>query len=731
MITNKFNKASFNNFKAFGEEMQEFSIKPITLIYGPNSIGKSSFLHSQLFLEYFKENYNHLNIVKTAFAGDELDLGGFKNIIHKHDIKKTMVYKFEYFKKNDILNILSSNSVTLMELYEKKFFEQNITIENIVTKLDSNYKNFEIKFKYLLETIVLKKIFAYEHIDFKNENDLNKDIDKLNSKTQNIRQNAMADHFNTTIEKLYEIDKIISDNYEEKFNNAIQSLKEEQDTLEKAMLFTLHTNAEDMMSRITFLKYLVSIQNIQYNLKLQYTEDSEVDIVIELYIDNEQVFTYKLADKTLSVNEKHLVIREFNHLGKKNYLYMNISHPWNNYNDDNFSFIPLIENSFFNKNKNQYFGPLRYYPERWELYDFDKNEKKDDTKKSTSIKSKVIVNLISFVFQIEKKFSDKNNNFIFEFIGLILSTIGMFLLIIGSLIDKNYRDLLVSNDNLIDLFNQVLSVKFNIIRKHKFKSRDAFKNLINSEILQDKLNNWLQDVKKLKSSYSIKVSTHPITYLHIFLKRLGKLLNTENINYAKKIIEFDNIDKADSTLTRVFYKIGLTIQSVWNFCERKLKIKQRYEKKLIFTDLSKNTEVTPRDIGLGISQVLPLLISAMGDKNTKLFIEQPELHLHPAVQMELMDEFIKSFNENKNEFILETHSEHMLLRIMKRMRYTAENREGRNKTLDLTPDDICLLYVDFHKGKTFIRELKLDKDGTLLSKWPNGFFEDSYNEMFS
>ena len=729
MITNKFNKASFNNFKAFGEEMQEFSIKPITLIYGPNSIGKSSFLHSQLFLEYFKENYNHLNIVKTAFAGDELDLGGFKNIIHKHDIKKTMVYKFEYFKKNDILNILSSNSVTLMELYEKKFFEQNITIENIVTKLDSNYKNFEIKFKYLLETIVLEKIFAYEHINFKNENELNKDKEKLNSKMQNIRQNAMADHFNTTIEKLYEIDKIILDNYEEKFNNAIQSLKEEQDTLEKAMLFTLHTNAEDMMSRITFLKYLVSIQNIQYNLKLQYTEDSEVDIVIELYIDNEQVFTYKLADKTLSVNEKHLVIREFNHLSKKKHLHINISHPWNNYNDYNFSFKLIIENSLFNKNKNQYYGPLRYYPERWELYDFDKNEKKDDTKKSTSIKSKVIGNLILFVFQIEKKFSDKNNNFIFEFIGLILSTIGMFLLIIGSLIDKNYRDLLVSNDNLIDLFNQVLSVKFNIIRKHKFKSRDAFKNLINSEILQDKLNNWLQDVKKLKSSYSIKVSTHPITYLHIFLKRLGKLLNTENINYAKKIIEFDNIDKADSTLTRIFYKIGLTIQSVWNFCERKLKIKQRYEKKLIFTDLSTNTEVTPRDMGLGISQVLPLLISAMGDKNTKLFIEQPELHLHPAVQMELMDEFIKSFNENKNEFILETHSEHMLLRIMKRIKQTSDGTI-KDDALKLTTDDICLLYVDKDEHQTYIQELRLNKKGKLLDHWPNGFFEEGYKERF-
>ncbi len=150
---------------------------------------------------------------------------------------------------------------------------------------------------------------------------------------------------------------------------------------------------------------------------------------------------------------------------------------------------------------------------------------------------------------------------------------------------------------------------------------------------------------------------------------------------------------------------------------------------IVFTDILKQTEVTPRDMGLGVSQMLPILISTMGSKDTKIYLEQPELHLHPAVQMELMDEFIKSHNENNNEFMMESHSEHMLLRVMKRLRQTAKGTL-EDKSLRLTPDDVCLLYVDNDKEQTYVRELRLSKSGKLLDHWPNGFFEEGYKERF-
>lgn len=148
-----------------------------------------------------------------------------------------------------------------------------------------------------------------------------------------------------------------------------------------------------------------------------------------------------------------------------------------------------------------------------------------------------------------------------------------------------------------------------------------------------------------------------------------------------------------------------------------------------FFDESTQTAVHPQDMGVGISQSLPIIVASHLYKDTNIYIEQPELHLHPKLQMEIADEFIKSINENDNSFVIESHSEHLLLRIMKRMRHTAEDKV-EDESLQLTPDDVCLLYVDNNGETTYIKELELDTDGTLLDPWPNGFFEEGHKERF-
>ena len=53
-----------------------------------------------------------------------------------------------------------------------------------------------------------------------------------------------------------------------------------------------------------------------------------------------------------------------------------------------------------------------------------------------------------------------------------------------------------------------------------------------------------------------------------------------------------------------------------------------------------------------------------------------------------------------------------------------------DESLRLTPDDVALLYVDNDGENTYILELELDEDGTLLDPWPGGFFEEGFNERF-
>lgn len=141
---------------------------------------------------------------------------------------------------------------------------------------------------------------------------------------------------------------------------------------------------------------------------------------------------------------------------------------------------------------------------------------------------------------------------------------------------------------------------------------------------------------------------------------------------------------------------------------------------LTLVDQRTNSKVTHRDVGTGVSQILPILVAASGAHDSLIAIEQPEIHLHPAMQAELGDIFIESMHNNKNAFLLETHSEHLMLRVQRRI------RDGV-----LSKDDVCVLYVSPGPDGSRFMELRLDDEGDFVDEWPGGFFEESFRERFS
>lgn len=150
---------------------------------------------------------------------------------------------------------------------------------------------------------------------------------------------------------------------------------------------------------------------------------------------------------------------------------------------------------------------------------------------------------------------------------------------------------------------------------------------------------------------------------------------------------------------------------------------------LVLIDQRTNTVVTHRDVGIGISQVLPVLVMAYGSQRKILAMEQPEIHLHPALQAELGDVFIESaLGAQKNTFILETHSEHLILRFMKRMRQTFHQKD--TGLPPLTPADVAVLYVEPDGPRSIVREMPLNEMGELVKAWPGGFFEEGIREQF-
>lgn len=129
--------------------------------------------------------------------------------------------------------------------------------------------------------------------------------------------------------------------------------------------------------------------------------------------------------------------------------------------------------------------------------------------------------------------------------------------------------------------------------------------------------------------------------------------------------------------------------------------------------------VSSRAVGYGISQITPIVVQSLLSSNGMLLIEQPEVHIHPRLQAQVGDLLIHTVAERGNQVLVETHSEHLVLRLLRRI------REGV-----LAPEDVSILYVDLlADGAAHVRRLDIDSSGELIEGWPGGFFDERLEEI--
>ena len=90
----------------------------------------------------------------------------------------------------------------------------------------------------------------------------------------------------------------------------------------------------------------------------------------------------------------------------------------------------------------------------------------------------------------------------------------------------------------------------------------------------------------------------------------------------------------------------------------------------------------------------------------------------------------------KNRFILETHSEHLILRLQRRIREATRRREGELAVedepvrADVTDAHFGVYYVSRKDGRTVVEEMPLDLKGEFVIPWPDDFFEIDFHERF-
>lgn len=128
------------------------------------------------------------------------------------------------------------------------------------------------------------------------------------------------------------------------------------------------------------------------------------------------------------------------------------------------------------------------------------------------------------------------------------------------------------------------------------------------------------------------------------------------------------------------------------------------------------------DTGTGVAQALPIFVQRALDRTRPPdlpvleIVEQPELHLHPYAHAALADLYLSAARDTGVRFLIETHSETLLLRLRVRI---AERK--------VDPDDVAIYFVESAVGASSVRRINIDSAGN-LDYWPEGVFSEDYRE---
>jgi predicted ATPase len=132
----------------------------------------------------------------------------------------------------------------------------------------------------------------------------------------------------------------------------------------------------------------------------------------------------------------------------------------------------------------------------------------------------------------------------------------------------------------------------------------------------------------------------------------------------------------------------------------------------------KAAEVLITDVGFGVSQILPVItLCYYAPEGSTLLLEQPEIHLHPKVQAGLADVLVDAMKTRNIQIILESHSEHLLRRLQRRL---------ADETIE--PEQTALYFCSTETGESHLTPLDLDPFGN-IKNWPKDFFGDEFGEI--
>jgi hypothetical protein len=129
------------------------------------------------------------------------------------------------------------------------------------------------------------------------------------------------------------------------------------------------------------------------------------------------------------------------------------------------------------------------------------------------------------------------------------------------------------------------------------------------------------------------------------------------------------------------------------------------------------TQVNIKDVGVGVSQVLPVIVAALyAAPGNIVIVEEPESHLHPLAAAILAELFGEVSKRRRVQFIAETHSEHLF----RRMQTLIAKQQVKNSD--------CAMYFVERTGNTASLKVLVANEYGVITNWPDKFFGDAIGE---
>lgn len=612
-------KLTLGNFKSFKEE-QEVELSPVTLLFGPNSVGKSSLITALFYLQQIlaKEQCNPMFIDAMGHK----HIGGFENLVNGKDLNKSITIGVEYDKCGEI----GESYYKLIDLLPEAlgFYLDSPAVE--ASKVEVK---FEIRWSFKLKDAYISKYIV--RLDGVGVAQIESDANKMQP------QIVAINYLHPLLQPQRQDEFIVSSFEDGHIHPELITEAFQLNGIELPTAREISKGADD----------LLSLYN--ENDKVSLSDECFISELHELIVRDGRLLTIngsKTLQQTIGINSR---IGAAPSLGRSLKTPLELSDETQTlliHEILSDIFISPLDNLLALLNNSLCIGPLRHipdanyqhnpYPEQADWYKgkacWDELQKLDlirDTEINRWLLDKDKLNL---GYKLVYKTDDLASRYVSPTMEF-----------------KTVEDVLAMSDVIGE------SLKVSVSKESLEENPDAKESYIDSE--------YIEELRKSKDFHSS---------LYV-----GQ--------------EFDK----------------WTVSTLW--------------------DCHNNIEINASDIGVGVSQLLPLIVASQSNKKGIIACEQPELHVHPRVQVAIGDLLTQS--NTKGSFLIETHSEHLILRLLRRVRETSESKLPVGQT-PVLPNDISVIFLSKSEEGVIVKKLDITSDGDFEKDWPGGFFDERDEELF-